>query len=185
MSEDEKRRGGGAKTARTETVTVRLSPQSRYLAEIGARMQRRTLSSFIEWSVDKAIEEVDEDLWDVDEMDRFVNLALKVPGLMTYDEQILWKMVREVFPLLSQPRQFDGAHADRELLRKWNWVFQIAVRQNFLPSEVAKVIEGDKDLLNDFELFADAQAGPLAKEHPDTTREKAEAKAASKKAKKG
>jgi hypothetical protein len=34
-------------------------------------------------------------LWDVDDADRFVNLALKFPELLTHDEQVLWKLIRE------------------------------------------------------------------------------------------
>ena len=51
---EEKRKGGGGKLARSETVTVRLDPKLRYLAELAARKQRRTVSSFIEWAVEQS-----------------------------------------------------------------------------------------------------------------------------------
>ena len=35
------------------------------------------------------------DLWDVDEADRFVKLGLHAPHLLNYDEQKLWKLIRE------------------------------------------------------------------------------------------
>lgn len=106
------RKGGGAKTTRSETVTVRLDPELRYLAEIAARTQRRTLSSYIEWAIQKSLEQVlirddlpldfgcsiaahAKELWDVDEPDRFVKLALIAPGLLNYDEQRLWKLIKE------------------------------------------------------------------------------------------
>jgi hypothetical protein len=107
------RRGGGGKLSRTETVTVRLDPKLRYLAELAARKQRRTLSSFIEWVIEESLSRVrlteatdlrgnrisvaDEaaELWDVDEPDRFVKLALCYPDMLTHEEQILWKLVRE------------------------------------------------------------------------------------------
>ena len=41
---------GGSKLNRTETVTIRLDPKLRYLTELAARKQRRTVSSFIEWA---------------------------------------------------------------------------------------------------------------------------------------
>jgi hypothetical protein len=95
------RKGGGGKLARSETVTVRLDPKLRYLAELGARKQRRTLSSFIEWAVDQALGEVRlgewtiafeaDELWDVEEADRFVQLALHHRDLLTFEEQQLWK----------------------------------------------------------------------------------------------
>lgn len=109
MAEPEKRKGGG-KLARSETVTVRLDPKLRYLAELAARKQRRTLSSFIEWAVEDSLSRVlieegrldgtsiadaAANLWDVDEADRFAKLALRYPYLLTHDEQVVWKLVAE------------------------------------------------------------------------------------------
>lgn len=92
---------------RSEVVTVRLDPKLRYLAELAARRQRRTLSSFIEWATSNALSAVaiDEDghtvadradiLWDVDEPDRFVKLAFNYESLLTHEEQKIWKLIRE------------------------------------------------------------------------------------------
>src|ERR1700730_8829890 len=81
-----RKRGGGGKLSRSETVTVRLDPKLRYLAELAARKQRRTLSSFIEWAIEenlknihlddgsdssKSIASQSAELWDVDAPDRF------------------------------------------------------------------------------------------------------------------
>lgn len=105
MAGEKKRKGGGAKLARTETVTVRLDEKLRYLAELAARKQRRTLSSFIEWAVQDSLERVmlraatsgdaartvaseAAHLWDVDEAARFVKLATHYPELLTYEEQL-------------------------------------------------------------------------------------------------
>jgi hypothetical protein len=106
-----KRRGGGGKLARSETVTVRLDPKLRYLAELAARKQRRTLSSFIEWAIEESLKSIHfqgtgddfgpsaasvaAELWDVDEPDRFAKLALNYPDMLTHEEQVLWKLVRE------------------------------------------------------------------------------------------
>jgi hypothetical protein len=105
-----KRRGGGGKLSRSETVTVRLDPKLRYLAELAARKQRRTLSSFIEWAIEESLKSIklnenDErdrsialegaDLWDVDEPDRFARLAYFHPHMLTHDEQVLWKLIQE------------------------------------------------------------------------------------------
>src|SRR5437868_834710 len=104
------RKGGGAKLGRSETVTVRLDPRLRYLAELVARKHRRTLSSFVEWALEQQInsavlsqESTDavrlldeaESLWDPDEADRFAQLALMHPDLLTHQEQVLWKLIRQ------------------------------------------------------------------------------------------
>lgn len=112
-----KRKGGGGKLARSETVTVRLDPKLRYLAELAARKQRRTVSSFVEWAVEEALDRVylreetgdsrddfqraisigtmADGLWDVDEADRLAKLAMQFSELLTHDEQVLWKLIRE------------------------------------------------------------------------------------------
>lgn len=112
MAEQEKRR---AKTTsemtRTVTVSVRLDPKLKYLAELAARKQRRALSSYIEWAVEQSLDKCEvgyfpdgqtmtladeaNDLWDVDEADRLAMLALRHPELLTHEEQILWKLIRE------------------------------------------------------------------------------------------
>jgi predicted transcriptional regulator len=96
---------------RSETVSVRLDPKLRYLAEIAARKQRRTVSSFIEWAIEdslgrvalaeyandniRSVIDAAAQLWDVDECDRFAKLAFNFPDLMTHQEQVIWKLVRE------------------------------------------------------------------------------------------
>ncbi|MEO5334405.1 MAG: hypothetical protein H7839_20510 [Magnetococcus sp. YQC-5] len=115
---EKSRQGGGGKLSRTETVTVRFDPRLRYLAELAARRQRRTLSSFIEWAVEESINktiiydgstqygddsaslaEEAAKLWDVDEGERFARLAILHPELLTYDEQKIWKILKDCFVL--------------------------------------------------------------------------------------
>lgn len=105
---------GGAKLNRSETVTVRLDPKLNYLCELASREQRRTKSSFIEWAIAEAmgsvqtsdgsgdsfsdsptLKQMASKLWHVDEADRVVALALTAPTLLTHDEQIIWRWVRE------------------------------------------------------------------------------------------
>jgi hypothetical protein len=111
-------RKGGAKLSRSETVTVRLDPKLNYLCELAARAQRRTKSSFIEWAVAEVISTValpevvsyefssgdkkivtiqakSSDLWHVDEADRVIALALIAPALLSHDEQLIWRLVKE------------------------------------------------------------------------------------------
>ncbi|MDA9982903.1 hypothetical protein N9H39_09275 [Gammaproteobacteria bacterium] len=113
IKEEKARKSGGSKLTRSETVTVRLDPKLRYLAELAARTQRRTLSSYIEWTIDGSLEEVSvvdystqghatktlqalkERLWAIDEVDRLINLALICPQLMDFEEQHQWKVISE------------------------------------------------------------------------------------------
>lgn len=106
-----RRSGAGGTLARSETVTVRLDEKLRFLADIAARTQRRTLSSFIEWSIEQALRreqivtlsdeparpimDLQDSVWDIDEADRFVKLAMGFPSLLNYDEQKLWKLLKE------------------------------------------------------------------------------------------
>ncbi|MGH8647385.1 MAG: hypothetical protein ACREX4_24160 [Gammaproteobacteria bacterium] len=99
---------------RTVVIGVRLEPKLRYLAEIAARKHRRSLNSFIEWAIEDSLNRVylhesvafngqhnrtvaDEaaNLWDVDDPDRFAKLAVRYPDMLTHEEQVLWKLIRE------------------------------------------------------------------------------------------
>ncbi len=105
-----KRRGGGGKLARSEQVSIRLDPKLRFAAELAASKERRTLSSFIESAVERAVKEVgvtycnidkrhitaDEvtsKVWDVDEVSRFTSMGINYPELLTHDEQKKWKFI--------------------------------------------------------------------------------------------
>lgn len=133
MEEKKVRQSSGGKLSRTETVTVRFDPRLRYLAELAARKQRRTLSSFIEWSVEEIInktiiyegtghngdetrtfaEEADR-LWDVDEVERLARLAILHPELLTYDEQKVWKILKDC--LILTPAQKSAREYDWDIL---------------------------------------------------------------------
>ena len=100
---------------RTEVFAMRLDPKLKYLAEIAARKQRRSLANFVEWALDEALAkvmlEVTEDsngqldrsvrdeankLWDLEPSDRLIKLAENHPDLLTYEEQLIWKAIFEV-----------------------------------------------------------------------------------------
>ncbi len=105
-----KRQGSGKQLFRTKTVGVRLDPKLKYAAELAARTQRRSLSSFIEWAVQEAVDrvpvvggglaprtakEVMPLVWDISPSTRLVKLAIYFSGLLTYDEQVVWHLIRE------------------------------------------------------------------------------------------
>ncbi len=124
---------------RSKTITLRLDPVLLYMAEISARMSRRTMTSVIEGALKTALEnevlkevqaevprtrtndpidKVNEQfhppervyetkriplysqhavdvLWHVEEADRVAQLALHDQRLLTFDEQLLWSIIRE------------------------------------------------------------------------------------------
>ena len=154
------RGGGGGKLNRSETVTIRLDPKLRYLTELAARKHRRTVSSFIEWAIERTLDEIvlgeryDEEagvyevnlgnqselLWDTDEADRLAKLGLHYPELLTHDEQVLWKLIRENGYLWKGKYDESG---------KWQWklgirslIFQ-RLREHW--DEFKQVASGDAD----------------------------------------
>lgn len=115
MKSPEKKRSGSSKQPRSETVTIRLDPKMKYLAEIAARKQRRTLSSFIERAVERSFEGVtlldyrlenspnmredktlvglSHSLWSPDESERLLRLAILCPELLSEAEEEIWNCV--------------------------------------------------------------------------------------------
>jgi hypothetical protein len=98
---------GGGQLGRTAVVTIRLDPKLRYLVELAARQQRRTVSALIEWvlaqqvpqlPIDEhtTIGEVTDILWNVKDDIRFTQLATQYPHLLTYDEQCLWEAHKQI-----------------------------------------------------------------------------------------
>ena len=110
---------------------MRLDPKLKYLAELAARRQRRPLSSYIEWAIERSLSGVEpsseysgygqptsfadvaSELWDVDGPDRFAKLALKYPDLLDHDEQRIWKLIRECGYL------WKGRHEGSN--QEWKW----------------------------------------------------------------
>lgn len=108
----EKNRKAKAGVPRTEVFALRLDPKLKYLAEIAARKQRRSLANFVEWAIEEALKgvplaeadingngptvaNVATQLWALDEPDRLRNLATHYPELLSYDEQFVWRVICE------------------------------------------------------------------------------------------
>lgn len=108
----EKNRKAKAGVPRTEVFALRLDPKLKYLAEIAARKQRRSLANFVEWAIEEALKgvplaeldingngptvaNVATQLWALDESDRLRNLATHYPELLSYDEQLVWRVICE------------------------------------------------------------------------------------------
>lgn len=101
------RRSASGTQAKAESITVRLDPKIRYGLELLARKQRRNLSSVVEWALHKAMLDQENgiieksengllyQLWDIEESDRFILMALIRPDLLTFEEEHLFKLIRE------------------------------------------------------------------------------------------
>ena len=109
----EVKRKSKAGTPRTEVFAMRFDPKLKYLAEIAARKQRRSMANFVEWAIEEALKNVylversdynnqgetvadaTSKLWALDESDRLIRLATNFPELLTYDEQTVWRVICE------------------------------------------------------------------------------------------
>lgn len=105
----------GSRLKRTEILQVRFDAKLRFGAELAAKAQKRTLSSFVEWSVEQALSDLPihhlvdhpellqpftlsdlvKHLWHPDEVVRWVRLAQTAPLLLPPDQEIIWKTVSE------------------------------------------------------------------------------------------
>lgn len=107
MTEGKRKSKTGA--PRTEVFAMRFDPKLKYLAEIAARKQRRSMANFVEWAIEQALGRVmlvdtndlsildeSDKLWDLEPSDRFIKLAKNYPNLLTYEEQLIWKAIQEL-----------------------------------------------------------------------------------------
>jgi hypothetical protein len=105
------------KLLRTELITVRLEPQVRFWVDLACRLQRRTVSHFVEDLIKRGLKDImvresasalptfaQQNLWHPVEADRFVKVALRLPECLSYDEQILWTFIWECEPLWQRER---------------------------------------------------------------------------------
>lgn len=154
-----KKRATRSKSTRSETVSVRLDPKLRYLAELAARVQRRTLSSYIDWAISESLSRVDipdspgrpaiadvaDDLWDIDDADRFAKLAFKAPTLLDFDEQRMWKLVQEYGYLWRG----EWITRDKTGVQDWSWVIResglIYKRLREVWPTLQAIVAGDED----------------------------------------
>jgi hypothetical protein len=135
---------------KTETLAVRLSPQTKFALELMARKQHRTLTLVVEWALQEVILNPNQGLgelyhkvWDPLEPDRFIKMALHCPELLTYEEQLLWK-------LICEEKYFCNGN-DCENLYKY-------VRKQW-DEELSKILDGSKqhNELGNWDLLLDEE----------------------------
>jgi len=100
------RRRGGGKLGKSENVTIRLDPQLRYMADLVAKGERRTLSNLIEVALDKYVRKsgtrfprgvsaVMSLTWHIEPSDRLAKLAIHRADLLTPGQQEQWSRIVE------------------------------------------------------------------------------------------
>jgi len=130
---------------RTEVFALRLDPKLKYLAELAARKQHRSLANFVEWALDSALRttvidektgkkvwEEAETLWDISEPGRFFRLLETHPELLSYEEQKLFFTIKnhKIFnPEVEQDFGFctdKGKLHKKEILACWDEVVEFS-----------------------------------------------------------
>ncbi len=126
-------------TAKSDVITVRLSPKLKYGLELLARKQHRPLSSVVTWAIEQAINNPEnglykntskglkvaepmqmlEVLWDVHPADRLVKLATHWPELMTYEEECMVESI--IDNEWGWPKK--GNKSTKELRNIWSDLF--------------------------------------------------------------
>lgn len=162
-------RAKGAKSApRTELVTVRFDPETKYLMDLAARAQHRSLANFVEWAVEESfrsvavyanretgdtttVADVRGQLWDPIEPDRLCILGSMFPHLLSHDEQKVWKLICEIQyidPLASdvggQQKGFGFPVEQLERVRTHWGLLKNAAEAGVLASSVVEAIKGDR-----------------------------------------
>jgi hypothetical protein len=118
--------------ARSETLAIRLDPRTRYMLELASRIQHRTLSSVVEWMINNSLKDipidekqslasVQSDLWDIDESDRLLKLVFSNYSLLSFDEQKIWKVIREYGYFWKGSFDKHASDDPRDPRYEWNW----------------------------------------------------------------
>ncbi|MCI5049075.1 MAG: hypothetical protein MRY32_01910 [Rickettsiales bacterium] len=117
---------------RSETVTVRLDPKLKYGLELLARKQYRSVSSVVEWLVNNAIRTSEElpdidYIWDIGEADRLINLAFADETMLTFEEQLIWKVIKDYDDFWIRLWDFTSTNLYRGRVRdNWEQILKVA-----------------------------------------------------------
>ena len=136
---------------KTEALSIRIDPRSRYGLELLARLQRRSTTGVVEWVLQEAfktevfqhadedreqlnLDEVLDRLWHINDVERLVALAIRKPQLLTFEESRLWKVLKDTSAFWLHQRYLDFEAFDwKHVLPQWDKVVLLlndAVEQN-------------------------------------------------------
>ena len=122
------RQKSGNEERKGVSITIRVTPRTKFVIDLLTRQQNRSVTALFEAFIARAEDDafgyerttdgpmdpmgttraslVDQ-LWDTDDVSRLVNLASIAPKLMNYEEQVLWRVIRDQPPLwLVTQREF-------------------------------------------------------------------------------
>lgn len=170
----------GSKLNKSETVQVRFDPKLKMVAELLAAKERRSLSSMIEWAVERIAREIPvatsksdgspltawqvvDECWDSEHYKRIKNLGDAYPGLLTYEERRLYELMVQVIIWCLDERLPKGRHW---LMVKilWEDIVQCAdesISENELLRLLKDVLTTDGDLFQ-LSTAADNAQCPVA-----------------------
>ena len=121
---------------RTEVLAMRFDPQIKYMAELASRQERRSLTNFVEWAIERALREVPlslsgtnrilaadakDLLWAIHEVDRLRKLAEHSPSLLSYEEQFLLNQISDFVSEGTKPLRFTENGKTDWALVKASW----------------------------------------------------------------
>lgn len=104
---------GGKKS---DAISLRVDPITRYALDLAARVTRRNISGVIEASIDdyfakllipetedssgaRSVKEVVSEIWSPNEVERLVMLGIRYPDLLDFDEKRRFKVINDTAEL--------------------------------------------------------------------------------------
>ena len=96
---------------RGDVFAIRFDQRIKYMADLAARKERRSLTNFVEWAMERALRDIDlfsdnhghtvkagaaaKLLWDIQPAERLKKLHQHCPELLTYEEQHVLSVIND------------------------------------------------------------------------------------------
>lgn len=113
----------GSKLNKSESVQVRFDPKLKMAAELLAARERRTLSSLVEWAMERTVKEIPvatnmdghptsawqiaNECWDEDQCHRIFKISEHYCDLLTYEERHLLKIMEDLHKIETSMAETD------------------------------------------------------------------------------
>lgn len=126
----------GPKPVRSDNVTMRFDSRLKYLASVVARYERRSFSNIVELALERYLNEfaatklsstehsfnLTKELWSPHQVLRFALLADELPTLLTFEEEVLWRLILKDGALWKAPPPLGVRHKLNleQLQEKWS-----------------------------------------------------------------